>query len=354
MKILIICDTHFGVRNDNIGIQRQQKKFNDDIIQYIKENNIKKIFHGGDLFDRRKYINFNTLKFARETFLDPIENSGAEMDVILGNHDQYYKNTNEVNSLVELVRGYKNIRFHIDPIEIDQFLLLPWISNNNYEKSLNAIKNTKKPYCLGHLELNGFQMNRGHVCDTGMDKAIFNKFNWVGSGHFHHRSNIDNVNYIGAAYQFTWSDYSDHRGFAIFDTGKGNCEYINNVHESFNLYYYDDENNEKQIEADLAKDFSAYTDTYVKIRIKSKKNSYLFDLLVEKIQKSDPIKLSIVEDNLDLINEDNIDIENDIKDTPTLINNYVDGLKLDRDNNKIKSFMMDLYDEALSLENLTD
>ena len=39
---------------------------------------------------------------------------------IVGNHDIYYKNTNDVNSLKELIDGkYKNIHIYEDPTDVN-------------------------------------------------------------------------------------------------------------------------------------------------------------------------------------------------------------------------------------------
>ena len=51
-----------------------------------------------------KYINFSTLKSNREHFIKPMLEHGISMDLIIGNHDTYFKNTNEVNSRPFIIR----------------------------------------------------------------------------------------------------------------------------------------------------------------------------------------------------------------------------------------------------------
>ena len=68
-----------------------------------EERNINHIIHLGDLFDRRKYLNFLTSKVCRDTFLLPIEGMEIETHILAGNHDRYYKDTYLVNSLDEIV-----------------------------------------------------------------------------------------------------------------------------------------------------------------------------------------------------------------------------------------------------------
>lgn len=145
MKILLITDTHVGVRNDAPTFLDNFKKSCDEFLfPYIKQNNIDHILHLGDLVDRRKYVNINTANRLRVDFLDPLEKIGIPMTIIAGNHDEYYKNTNMVNFLYEFVgKRYSNIEVVADPTEWsfngDTYLLLPWICDTNYDESVRLI-----------------------------------------------------------------------------------------------------------------------------------------------------------------------------------------------------------------------
>ena len=78
---------------------------------------------------------------------DKFEELGVNVHTIVGNHDVYYKNTNEVNAVDSLLESYDNVARHSSPTEIDidgfKTLLLPWICQDNYDESIKAIKNTK-------------------------------------------------------------------------------------------------------------------------------------------------------------------------------------------------------------------
>ena len=64
MKILLITDQHFGVRNDNQHFIEHYKKFYGEIvIPFIKASGIKQIINLGDTFDKRRSINFKSLLF---------------------------------------------------------------------------------------------------------------------------------------------------------------------------------------------------------------------------------------------------------------------------------------------------
>ena len=95
MKAVIINDTHFGYKADSsIVLEYFLNFFEKQLFPYMKENKIKTIFHLGDLFDRRKYINFRTLNKIRERFLEPLQENGIRVHIICGNHDTFFLDKN--------------------------------------------------------------------------------------------------------------------------------------------------------------------------------------------------------------------------------------------------------------------
>ena len=92
MKVLLITDQHFGVRNDNLHFLDHYRKFYGElVIPFLKASKIDTILCLGDTFDRRKYVNFNSLDAAKEMWFDPIKDLGCHMTMLIGNHDIYYK-----------------------------------------------------------------------------------------------------------------------------------------------------------------------------------------------------------------------------------------------------------------------
>lgn len=333
------------------------------MFKIIKKEGVARIVQIGDLFDRRKYVNYMTLQKTKEIFLDPLEalsqELGIPVDILPGNHDTYFKNTLEVNSLSLNLKGYSfNVVLHPQEIDVGgtSLLLLPWICDENKTESYEAIKNSKARFCLGHLELVGFELHRGNLSTHGDEPALFERFDKVITGHYHHRSHKGNIHYIGAAYEFTWADYNDPRGFVILDVDTGKIDYKNNPYKIFHVYDYDDHNNSTKIEEDIADNkFSHLENCFVKIRINKKVNPYMFDKLVETLQSNNPAKLNIVE-NVNNFVSDDIEIDLDsVVDTPTLINNYIDSMSLqgqEIDPLDIKSKMASLYQEAITLESV--
>ena len=352
MKIALVTDLHFGARNDNLKVAAHQKKFYDEIFfPYLKEHNIKEVIDLGDTFDRRKYISFTSLKAAKAMFFDPLARSNIQTHMLIGNHDTVYKNTNELNSVYLLCQEYNNIWEYNTPHQ-QQFpgcdiLMLPWICLDNQQETFDIIEKTNAQVVMSHLELKGFQMNKGHIQQEGMDHKLFNKFDVVCSGHYHHKSTEKNIHYLGAPYEMTWMDYDDERGFHVFDTETRELTRVINPFKLFHKLWYDDQ--DLQFDDVMGIDFSMYTNTFVKVIIKNKTNPYLFDTYIDRLEKNDLINLLIVEDHLHLDLDDDEDIISEAEDTLTIVNSYVDGLELSANKEKLKAVMRNLYDEALAI-----
>lgn len=352
MKIAILGDTHFGARGDSPFFHKHFKCFYENIFfPYLEKNNIVNIIQLGDVFDRRKFVNYQTLKHCREYFFEPLSKK-YNAYMLVGNHDTYYKNTNSVNSLDLLLNEYTNINQIQDPCEIEfdgvSLMMVPWICAGNYTKIMNAMDNAKSQILIGHFEINGFEMHKGAYCDGGVDPSIFSKFDLVISGHFHTKSTRGNIVYTGTPYEMTWIDFEDKKGFHIFDTDTRELEFIVNPYSMFHKIWYDDSN--ASMEEILALDFSQYKDTIVKIIIKNKLNPVWFDMFIEKIEKAGVVDLQVVEDHLNLNLEDDQDIVNEAEDTLTILNKYVSQLELKADKSKLENLLRTLYNEALSME----
>jgi DNA repair exonuclease SbcCD nuclease subunit len=355
MKIAIVNDTHWGVRNDNKALADYQKQFWEEIFfPYLKENNIKTIFHLGDVVDRRKYINFVTAKRLEDEFIRPCVDNDIDLYMVAGNHDTFYKNTNEVNALRQLYgsSAYEKLHLYWDgPVELNlegcDIMLSPWICVDNYEQSMEAFKNTKAQILMGHFEITGFEMDKGHLCTNGMDKNVFSKFDAVYSGHFHQPSSHGNITYLGAQFEMTWADYDQKRGFSVFDTETREIEYIQNPLHIFHKIWYDD--TEMTIEDVANLDTTQLTNSYIKVIITNKENPYIFDLFLDRLQQSGASDIKVVDDhmNMDIINEE--ELVDEAQDTMTILRNYIEQLEIKADKQKVETFVGNLYQEAMNL-----
>jgi len=353
MKLALITDQHFGARGDNLAFADYFAKFYTNcFFPYLKEHNIDTIVDLGDTFDRRKYINFNTLALCRTYWFDQIEKNKLNLHVIVGNHDTFFKNVNDVNSPDLLLKDYKSISVYSSPqnvrFDTTEIAFIPWICSGNYEESMKFLEDTKSQIVMGHLELAGFEMYRGSVNDHGFSTKPFEKFDTVMSGHFHHKSSRGNIHYLGAPYEMTWSDWNDPRGFHVFDTDTRELTFIENPYKMFHKIHYDDSLGDMDNVLDI--DAEAFRGTYVKVVIHNKLNPYWFDMYINKIEKAGVLDLQVVEDSLNLNLEDDSDIIDEAEDTLTILRKFSSNIETKVDKNKLDAFLSDLYAEALSIE----
>ena len=353
MKIAIITDTHFGARNDSVQYDEYFYQFYEgQFFPYLQKHNIKTVIHLGDVLDRRKFVSYRIAKNFRERFILPFQALDIELHALVGNHDIFYKNTNDVNSLQELVDGrFKKIHLYSEAQEVNfdglPILFMPWINSQNYIYAMGMIDETKADICMGHLDINGFAMNKGQiVAEHGMDKSEFKKFDTVMSGHFHHKNDDGQIYYLGTPYELYWNDYDDPKGFHIFDTETRELERIVNPLTIFDKIYYDDTKTDYS-----TVDVEKYRNKYIKLIVVNKKDLYGFDAFVDKLLKIDTYEVKIIEDFSDLdANSVSDDIVENSEDTLTILNKYVDELDVSLDKNRLKNTMKSLYTEAQDLE----
>ena len=343
MKILLITDQHFGVRNDNQHFIDHYKKFYEKVvIPFIDAYNIDTVIALGDTFDKRRSINFMSLEAAKEMWFSPLEERGIQMHMLVGNHDIYYKNTLRINAPSELLGEYGNISIYTEPTTVTfgdlPVLLLPWICDENREQSLQSINESNASVCMGHLELNGFEAHPGHVMMNGMDHNVFRKFDKVFSGHYHMKSNRDNIKYLGNPYQLYWNDYGCKRGFHVLDTDTLKTTFYRNPFNTFHKLYYN--NGIGTIDEDLK-------GAFVKLIVEDKGDYAKFDYAVKQLQDQDLADLKIIE-NLS-VELENGDAVLETEDTLTLLDNYIDEIDLKVNKNNVKGVMRSLYIEASEL-----
>ena len=112
-------------------------------------------------------------------FFDVLAEREINVHMLAGNHDTYFKNTNDVNSVGLLMQEYKNIHVIDSPQNIfvgdHEICMVPWICPENYEQSIETIKNTEAKICCGHFEIQGFAMYRGMPSEEGLERGIFRK-----------------------------------------------------------------------------------------------------------------------------------------------------------------------------------
>jgi DNA repair exonuclease SbcCD nuclease subunit len=308
----------------------------------------------GDLYDRRKYTNHVTLFESSKYFFSKFEEYGIQLITLLGNHDLYFKNSLEVSSSELFLPQYKNITVISKPTVMDicgeDITIIPWVCDENYQECVDLITNSNTNICVGHFEIESFKMYKGGIsCEHGLKPDLFKKFEYVWSGHFHHKSTKGNISYLGTPYPMTWQDYGDQKGFHIFDLAKRKLSFIKNPLDIFIQIEYDDSNINDVLKSEYLTEsyLSNMRKKYVKVKVVNKINPYHFDVFVDKLYASDPIDISIIDDQEIEMTDDVVD---ETADTLTIVNSYIDGITTDLDKSQIKQIMTQLYTAALSLE----
>lgn len=339
MKIALLTDTHIGVKNDSDVFNRYfLDYYKNEFFSYLEEHNIRDIIHLGDIFDRRKYVNFSTLDLWHREFFSELNNYNTH--IIIGNHDVYYKDSNKINSPDLLLEKYDNISIHKSACELVfddcKILFVPWINDRNKEASLARIESTDAKILMGHLEIIGFELMSGVTNDHGFDISVFSKFDNVYTGHFHKRSSRNNVHYLGSTCKITWADYGNDNGFHIFDTDKRCTEFIENKTSIFQKIFYQED----------YKEIPKVQGKYVKLVVKNKAavQAYLFEKYIESLNEQNPAELVVIEEDNNLTESNQI--VDETKDTFTILQDYVNMSQIDCDKDTLNKLFLDLYQEA--------
>ena len=346
MKIALLNDTHFGARNDSPAFIKYMNKFYDELFfPYLKENDIGTLVHLGDVVDRRKFINHNTAYNFKKHFWNKLDDMNIDTHVILGNHDTYYKNTNEVNAMQNLNLS-KDVKIYTKTTQVEfdglPILFIPWICDDNETESVELITNSQAVVAMGHLEVKGFEMHNGHYNEHGLEKGAFKRFEKVLSGHFHKKSDDGQIYYLGTQYEMTWSDFNCPKGFHIFDTETRELTRVSNPNKMFKKIHYNDKlKNYDELF------LHEYDNTYVKLFVADKTDSDMYDRFIDRMYNEINVhELQVVEDMSDLTATVREDILEQGEDTLTFLGNYIEQADTEVDKQKLKQFAKELYAEA--------
>ena len=332
----------------------QEKFYGEVFFPYLEEHGIKKILHLGDYYDNRKFINFKALEHNRKIFLEKLRELSIHMDIIPGNHDVYYKNTNNLNSLKELIGHYMSeVRIIEDPTVVNydglDVALVPWINSTNEEECMRFLKTCKASICGAHLELAGFEMQAGIHAHDGMDAGIFSRFETVLTRHYHTKSNIGNIHYLGSQMEFFWNDAHDPKYFHVFDTDTRELTPVQNTATLFQKLYYDDTTEKAEYEYKTGK-LPELNQKFVKLFVVNKSNPRLFEHYVDRIQSKRIHELKIAENFEEYLGSNVGDDKITLDSTEDLLYTYIDAVETSLDKDRIKSQVHELMVEAQTLE----
>lgn len=351
MKVAILNDTHAGIRNSSeIFMDYQERFYSEIFFPYLEQNGINKILHLGDYYENRTSINFKALNHNRRIFLDQLRDRGIHMDIIPGNHDVYYKNTNQLNSLKELLGHYMNeVRIIEKPEVVDydgmKVALIPWINAENEEKTQFFLNTCKADIVGAHLELDGFEMQKGIPCSGGMSADAFRRFDLVMSGHFHTKSSQSNIHYLGSQMEFFWSDANDRKFFHVLDSETRDLTAVENPITLFEKILYDDTKQQQAL-----RNVAGLDNKFVKVIVINKTKPQEFEKFIDRINMRKIHGLQIAENFQDFAGKQVDDDKINIDSTDDLLYTYIDAVDTDLNKERIKGQVRELMIEAQSLE----
>jgi DNA repair exonuclease SbcCD nuclease subunit len=216
-RAAVFTDIHFGLKSNSVTHNEDCLAFVEWATALAKEKGCESCFMLGDWHNNRAAINILTLNYSIRA-LEHLNNNFKQVFFIAGNHDLYYKDKRDVQS-VEWAKHLPNVHLVNDWFTEGDVTFAPWLVGDDRKK----LAKKKGKYCFGHFELPGYLMNAMvQMPDVGeANREDLKGFEHVFTGHFHKRQTQGNVTYIGNAFPHNYADDGDEdRGLMILEWGK--------------------------------------------------------------------------------------------------------------------------------------
>jgi DNA repair exonuclease SbcCD nuclease subunit len=333
METVVFADLHFQKPSWGYATDYALKKFfHQQFWPLIKKRNIHRIIQLGDFTHDKKTINKQTADLIGECFTLPAQDLDLDVILICGNHDAYFRDKNNINSLRTL---FRNTGFTIVDTEVEKFnnsVYIPW----GFDPKMYPAK-----YAFGHFEIKGFEYQKGITCNSGSEQSDFGFFERVLAGHFHRKNAIGNTMYLGSVIALDFGEVDSEHGFAIFDDETGNFEFIKTEIEVFKKIIYKPGNTDY-----LKEDFK---DKVISITVLDSENKEEYNKFLEFIYSQKPIDVRIVSLEGELKNIMNIENVEGIENILSLSKKYIDGMELSKpmDNRTLYEIYERIYKEAI-------
>jgi DNA repair exonuclease SbcCD nuclease subunit len=227
-----ITDTHLGVRNSSTEwLEIMKSYFYEFFIPLLKREKRDGDFliHLGDVFDSRHSLNLLVMNdgiaiFEEISKIMPIV-------IILGNHDVYRKNSNEVNS-VKILKWIPNIKIVEEPevltVSGKKLLFMPWRANHQEER--DCVKANPADFLFCHADVQGLKFNKHTVIEEGIELSAMQSFRKVYAGHIHYAQLSRNFRMLGCPYPLTRSDIGNPKGIWLLDVENETETFYENDH----------------------------------------------------------------------------------------------------------------------------
>ncbi len=215
-KLAAFTDIHLGLKGGSRVHNNDCEEFLIWFCKEAKKEGCETCIFLGDWHNNRATTDVSTMNYTVSN-LERLSQNFDTVYFILGNHDLFYKDKREINS-VEFMRLFPNVVPIKDTLTNGDVTIMPWLVGDEWTK----IPKIKSRYIFGHLELPSFYMNAMvQMPDHGqLQSSHFVNQEYVFSGHFHKRQTGRNITYIGNAFPHNYADAGDdERGMMILEWG---------------------------------------------------------------------------------------------------------------------------------------
>lgn len=238
MNLWVLGDTHFGVHVNSLQwLDNQKDYFYNYFIPYIKDNAKPGdvLIQLGDIFENRHFLNVNILSQTVKILKDLAD--VIPVKIILGNHDVYYIDKNDINS-IDILEGLSdNIEVYTKSEVINMggvnFLMQPWVTDIDELSEIIKSNIGKVDYIFSHMDVQGMTYDSTRAVTSGIKMELLKNFKKVYSGHIHWRQEKGNIVYCGTPYQLNRGDYNNIKGFYKLEIDSGEIvkeAFIENTH----------------------------------------------------------------------------------------------------------------------------
>jgi hypothetical protein len=360
MKLLLISDIHFGVRkNSETYLNIMENFFYKLVSSTVEKEDIDQLWILGDLFHDRHLINSHIKNAVFRVFDFLLEkHPHLIINVLIGNHDIYYKNSLSETSLRMFFEYHPRLKivksFEEHDLDGCKTAVFPWLCENSLEhEQFMAIYNEYeetgiKQYdlCLGHFEVHGFEVVRGVNFEGNIKTSHFEAFKDVFSGHFHLRQKKGNLQYLGCPYEMDWGDYGDKKGLTIYDTDTRKVKFIHNKMSPRHVKLHVSKIKDDVKLLGLAK--NAWVKFFIDEHIKDDKRIEYETIL----ESYNPISYAVIDEVEGTeIEDDDIDIDSEFEGNElNYMNEYMEQLDNndpDYTDNDLKLYAHELYQRSL-------
>lgn len=215
-KAACFSDVHFGLKGGSRTHNQDCEEFITWFCEQAKLQECETCIFLGDWHNNRSTTDISTMNYTVSN-LEKLSKEFETVYLIMGNHDEFYKDKREIHSL-EFARLLPNVHIINEIVTKDDVTFIPWMIGDEWKD----VAKIKSRYIFAHLELPSFYLNAMvQMPDHGLlqSKDFVNQ-EYVFSGHFHKRQTGGNITYIGNPFPHNYSDAGDdERGMMTLEWG---------------------------------------------------------------------------------------------------------------------------------------